>query len=164
MRKSRSRLPLRNSDQRRLIVLELGRSDSDKPPEHSGEVAWIRKSRDSGRVHDCALWITQRNLRSFDSLLQYITVRCATHASLEQLRKVVSLMPANSARSDRLTSSVRLSPIGSRQERCSAGLGAATLRCLTRLQPAVGRRRRRATTAPPSNPRIHTRPMRVALA
>src|SRR5215470_18820003 len=86
----RSRLPVCNSEQRRLMRLKLRWTDSNKPAKHSGEMAWIRKSRDSGSVQDCALRITQRNLCPFDSLLQYITVWRALHASLEQLRKVVS--------------------------------------------------------------------------
>src|SRR5262245_21919330 len=78
-----SRLPPRNPEQRGLIGLKLRRTDSDKAAKHSGEVAWIRKSRDSGCVQHCAPRITQRNLRPFDSLLQHITVRRAPHASLE---------------------------------------------------------------------------------
>src|SRR5215470_7953118 len=83
------RWPPRNPEQRRLIELKLRGSNADKPPKHAGEMAWIRKSRDSGRVQDCAPRITQRNLCPFDSLVEHITVRRATHASLEQLRKMV---------------------------------------------------------------------------
>ena len=83
-------LPRANPEQGRLSGLKLRRTDPDKPPKHSGEVAWVRKSRDSGSVQDAAPRITQRNLCPFDSLLQHIPVRCAAHASLEQLGKMVS--------------------------------------------------------------------------
>ena len=83
------RLPLGNPEQRRLIGLKLRRTDSNKPAKHSREVTWIRKSGDSARVQHGAPRITQRSLCPFDSLLQHITVGCATHASLEQLRKMV---------------------------------------------------------------------------
>src|SRR5262249_49685848 len=79
----------RKSAQRRLVALKLRRTGSDKAPKHSGEVAWIRKTRDNARVQYGALRIAQRNLCRFDSLLQHITVGCATHAFLEQLRKMV---------------------------------------------------------------------------
>jgi len=40
---SKSCLPLRHPEQRRLIGLKFRRTDSDKPSKHSGEVAWIRQ-------------------------------------------------------------------------------------------------------------------------
>jgi hypothetical protein len=71
---------------------------------------------------------------------------------LERLRAItIDLRSAYRSSRQTLSGSMR-QPIGSRQERCSAGLGneAARLRCSTGLQPPSGRRRpRTATTARP---------------